>query len=134
MWIRKGEEGGAETPLQPIAHSGADTHCAAYGVPYVKAHGCHECTLGETCSSQRAHTGADFQEGAAAPTMEQSAFEGLYPSGRTLAGAAGKCEEEEAAERSSPTQTAIPHSPSSSSTCPTWVGGSRRVRTLGKKD
>lgn len=58
-------------------------------------------------------------------------FEGLYPRGRTLTGAGGKCEEEETAERSCCAQSAIPpilHPP-----VPFSVGRSRRVRRIRKK-
>lgn len=113
-------------PHSPIGYNGADIHSAAHGVPYATACG---CTLDETCSSWRAHIGADFLEGAAAPMMD--VFEGLYPRGRTLTGAGGKCEEEETAERSCCAQTAIPpilHPP-----VPFRVGRSRRVRRIRKK-
>lgn len=52
--MRKGEEGGAVIPTQPVEYNGADIHGAAHGIPYATA--C-ACTLEETCSSGRAHRG-----------------------------------------------------------------------------
>lgn len=101
---------------------------AAYGVPYATARG---CTLEETCSSWRAHIGADFLEGAAAPTMEQFVFKGRTLGERLL------LEQQESVRKKKQQRGAVMHRLQSPILHPPVlleVGESRRVRRLRRKE